>query len=143
MPQCSVPVHSGKLIWICEEIYFDVNTIFDNEYEHLIGLIDDLGFEVKAFEEKEQVLSVEKNAFVSAAAVIVESDSAYEIADYNHHLLKGNIAEKQKIQKILADKFEPTRNELRKINSTLVSSKAILMDYVSLLHLKNASTLSN
>ena len=101
MPQCSVPVHSGKLIWICEEIYFDVNTIFDNEYEHLIGLIDDLGFEVKAFEEKEQVLSVEKNAFVSAAAVIVESDSAYEIADYNHHLLKGNIAEKQKIQKYL------------------------------------------
>lgn len=51
---------------------------------------------------------------MAAVAEIVDSKSAYAVVEYNHHLLKGNIAEKQRILKILADKSEPMKGELKK-----------------------------
>lgn len=128
----------SNIMWLCEEIYFDDRTECDKEYDYfkesLLGLIGDLGFTAKIFKEKERVLLVEKNAYVNAAAEIAEPDVAYDIIEYNHHLLKGNISEKQKILKMLADKFEPTRKELGKINSVLESNIGYLLNKMNIRH---------
>ncbi|MHB8130168.1 MAG: hypothetical protein ACYDEX_14340 [Mobilitalea sp.] len=128
----------SNIIWLCEEIYFDDQTECDKEYDYfkecLLGLIEDLGFEAKIFEEKEWVLLVERNAAVNAAAEIADPDIVYDIIEYNHHLLKGNTSEKQKILKILADKFEPTRKELGKINPALESNIGYLLNKMNIRH---------
>jgi hypothetical protein len=128
----------SNIMWLCEEIYFDDKTVYEKEYDYfkecLLGLIGDLGFQTMIFEKKERVLLVEKNAYVNAAAEIADSDIAYDIIEYNHYLLKGNISEKQKILKMLADKFEPTRKELGKINSVLESNIGYLLNKMNIRH---------
>lgn len=77
---------------------------------------------------------VEKNAAMTAVIEIVDPKSAYVVAEYSHHLLKGNIDEKQRILKLLADKFEPMRGELKKVNKDLESNTGYLLNKMNIRH---------
>ena len=99
-----------------------------------MGLIDDLNYEARVFEDKEQVILVEKNAATTAVAEIVEDEFVYDVLEYNHHTLKGNLDRKQRILKILADKFEEIRPQLKSINGTLESNTAYLLNKMNIRH---------
>lgn len=71
---------------------------------------------------------------MTAVAEIVDQKTAYAVIEYNHHLLKGNIAEKQRILKILADKFEPIRGELKKVDKDLESNTGCLLNKMNIGH---------
>lgn len=128
----------SNIIWLCNEKYLDGSEDYNDEYQYLqenvIGLLDDLGYEKKVFADEEKVILVEKNAAMTAVAEIVDSKSAYAVIEYNHHLLKGDIAEKQRILKILADKFEPMRGELKKVNRELESNTGYLLNKMNIRH---------
>ncbi len=125
-----------NIIWLCNERYGVEDA--EDEYiylqENVIGLLDDLGYETKVFEDEEKVILVEKNAAMTAVAEVVDPNTAYAVIEYNHHLLKGDIAEKQRILKILADKFEPMRGELKKVNKELESNTGYLLNKMNIRH---------
>lgn len=127
-----------NIIWLCNEKYLKGSNDFEDEYtylqENVKGILDDLGYEAKVFDGEEKVILVEKNAAMTAVAEIVDSKSAYAVIEYNHHLLKGDIAEKQRILKILADKFEPMRGELKKVNRELESNTGYLLNKMNIRH---------
>ena len=89
----------SNIIWLCNEKYLDGSEDYNDEYlylqENVIRLLDDLGYEKKVFEDEEKVILVEKNAAMTAVAEVVDPNTAYAVIEYNHHLLKGDIAEKQ------------------------------------------------
>ena len=126
----------SNVIWLCNERYGVEDA--EDEYiylqENVIGLLDDLGYEKKVFANEEKVILVEKNAAMTAVAEVVDPNTAYAVIEYNHHLLKGDIAEKQRILKILADKFEPMRGELKKANKELESNTGYLLNKMNIRH---------
>ena len=128
----------SNIIWLCNEKYLDGSDEFDDEYTYLqesvVGILDDLVYEAKVFEDEEKVILVEKNAAMTAVAETVDSKTAYAVIEYNHHLLKGDIAEKQRVLKILADKFEPMRGELKKVNKDLESNTGYLLNKMNIRH---------
>lgn len=126
----------SNVIWLCNEKYGvdDVEDEYIYLQENVIGLIDDLGYEGRAFEDEEKVILVEKNAAMTAVAEIVDPKTAYAVIEYNHHLLKGDVAEKQRILKLLADKFEPIRGDLKRINKELESNTGYLLNKMNIRH---------
>lgn len=126
----------ANIIWLCNERYCVEN--IEDEYvylqEKLTGVLDDLGYEAKVFEDDEKVILVEKNAAMTAVAETVDPKTAYAVIEYNHHLLKGDIAEKQRILKFLADKFEPIRGELKRVNKELESNTGYLLNKMNIRH---------
>lgn len=85
---------------MCNERFIEKQSDYDDEYEYLpenvLGLIEDLGYEAKVFEDEEKVLLVEKNAAATAVAEIMEPLISCKVIEYNHFLLEGNIEEKKK-----------------------------------------------
>lgn len=127
-----------NLIWLCDEKFIQSQDEYDNEYEYLqenvLGLIEDLGYEARAFEDEEKVLLVEKNAAATAVAEVTEPAIACKVIEYNHFLLEGNIEEKRNILLALADKFEPIRPELKKIDAKLESNIGYLLNKMNIRH---------
>lgn len=127
-----------NIIWLCNEKYLEGSNDFDVEYNYLqenaVALVEDLGYQAMVFPDDEKVLLIEKNAATIAVAEIVEPELAYDIIEYNHHLLKGDIIKKQKILKVLADKFEAIRPELKKINQELESNTGYLFNKMNIRH---------
>ena len=128
----------SNIIWLCNEKYLDGSEDYNDEYlylqENVIRLLDDLGYETKVFKDEEKVILVEKNAAMTAVAEVVDPNTAYAVIEYNHHILKGNIAQKQRILRILADKFEPMRGELKKVNKELESNTGYLLNKMNIRH---------
>lgn len=52
----------SNIIWFCNQKYYGEST--EDEYiflqENVIGVLDDLGYEAKVFEDEEKVILVEK-----------------------------------------------------------------------------------
>lgn len=128
----------SNIIWLCNEKYWIRKGRFNDKYTYLqesvMELLDDLGYEKKVFADEERVILVEKNAAMTAVAETIDPKIAYAVIEYNHHLLKGDIAEKQRILKILADKFEPIRGELKRINKELESNTGYLLNKMNIRH---------
>lgn len=128
-----------NLVWLCnryinEKHYYKTSLKYVYLCENIASLVDSFNYEIKEFSDDEKVLLVEKNAAATAVAEIVELDVAYEIIEYNHHLMKGDIGKKQKILKVLADKVEPMRGELKKINKELESNVGYLLNKMNIRH---------
>ena len=141
----------SNLIWLCNEEYIDnIGEFYDAEYQYLqenvIGLVEDLGYEIKVLDEEQRVLIVEKNPAVTAVSEIVPIELSNKVIEYNHFRLKGELEEKRKILLSLANKFEPLRNQLKNVNSTLESNTGFLLNKMNIRHNnkegKNASVCS-
>lgn len=129
----------ANLVQLCNTyIRDDANYSVTQSYvylqNNLMEIIDELNYETKVFEDEQKVLLVEKDAAASAVAEIVEPELALEVIEYNHFLLKGDIDKKQKILKVMADKFEVLRSELKKVNKDLESNTGFLLNKVNIRH---------
>lgn len=129
-------------ILYCEMILNMIFGIDDFEYDEDIieDMMDIIRYDLDKINHKihktkeNQILIVQKDAAVSAVVDIVEPDLADAIVEYNHYLLKGDIKSKQKILKLLADKLEPKRQELKSINRTLESDFFYLVNNMNVRH---------
>lgn len=76
----------ANIIWLCNEKYLEGSNDFDDEYTYLqesvIGILDDLGYDAKVFEDEEKVMLVEKNAAMTAVAETVDSKTVYAVMNY-------------------------------------------------------------
>lgn len=116
----------------------------DDNYSMMIdntmNVIDSLGFEPKVFDKDEIVILVQKDAAATSAAEISTPDIAKEIFTYNHYLLKGDLAKKQVILKILSDEFEGNREKLVAINSKLESNIGFMINNLNIRHNNKAGS---
>ena len=81
------------------------------------------------------IIIVQKDAAATAVVDIVEPDLAEEIIEYNHHMLKGNLREKQMILKRIADALEPRRAELKAANKTIENDFFYMVNAMNKEHL--------
>lgn len=102
--------------------------------KNLVTLLDWLNYEQKTFKTKKRVLVVEKNASATAVAEIVDDDLAYRTIQYNHNMLKGNIAAKKSILLAMGAELEPKRKEIKAINKDLEDSIFFMLNNVELRH---------
>lgn len=131
----------ANLIWLCDT-FVDGNSNYGitKDYiflcKNLEDIVDSMNCELRIIEEEEKVLLVEKNAAVTAAVEIVEPELAYDIIRYNHHSFKGNIGEKRRILKMLADKIEPMRARFKKLqkHKDLESDVGFLLNKMNIRH---------
>lgn len=79
--------------------------------------VDELG--CKIIVKNNIYIIVSTTPQVLAIAEIVEPELGTAIFEYNHFRLKGQLAEKLQILKLLADDLEPQRKELNSINNSL------------------------
>lgn len=77
---------------------------------------------------------VPKDPAAMAVSEIVEDDVSYRALEYNHYSLKGDIARKRDILRILADKLEPQRKQLKGINSKLEDDVFALLNNLNIRH---------
>lgn len=94
-------------------IYTDNPEKIDHFIATLKYNVEKCGFKIELVDDKYKI--------VKENAVAVEvADSVPELADaiieYNHYILKGNIARKQELLKKIADALEPKRKELNSLN---------------------------
>lgn len=131
----------ANMIWLCDNYVNEHEECgVTKEYylldDNLLEIVESLNCELRVFEDDERVLLVEKNASVTAVVEIVDPKTAYEVIQYNHHSLKGNIAEKQRILKALSDKIEPIRAEFKKLqkHKDLESDVGYLLNKMNIRH---------
>lgn len=78
---------------------------------------------------------VEKNpAAISAAEIVEDKNLSFDILEYNHYLLKGDIDKKRKILKSLADKLESDRKKLKEIDNSLEDNLFFLFNNIKIRH---------
>lgn len=98
--------------------------------EHVLKLISDCIEDMQhmAVSQNGITIFVPKNADVVAVAEIVKENLVTSILEYHHHGLKGNLAKKKAILKLMADDIEGDRKRLGAINKTLENQLFQLMN---------------
>ena len=97
-----------------------------NYLDRAYSCIDELGF--KAIENDGITIIVEKDSAALSVAEVVEPVLSYNILEYNHRRLKGDLVVKKSILKMMADDLEPHKRRLQEMNSSLKSDLFQLMN---------------
>ena len=131
----------ANMIRLCDMALFQWSYYWSTKYyevlkDNLSDVVDSLNYEMKIIEEDEKVILVEKNVAATAVAEIVESELAYDVIQYNHYMMRGNIEGKRRILKVLADKIEPMRAEFKKLqkHKELESDIGFLLNKMNIRH---------
>jgi len=85
--------------------------------EQITQIVDNACY--TSVEKDNCIIFIPKDVTVMTVSEIVDESISYKVILYNHHSLKGNIEEKKKIIRQLADLLEPKRKKLNEINSSL------------------------
>lgn len=96
-------------------------------------LLDKLGYKAIDIEETKTVL-VEKDAAAFAAAEIVDRETARDILEYNHFVLKGSLEEKRKILLGIASKVEALKKEMESNGSIFIDDEGFLANNLNIRH---------
>lgn len=86
------------------------------------------------FEDKEQVIVSEKDPAITSVVEVSDPETAFQIVQYNHQSLKGDITSKKRILLYLASDLEPKRRELNRINRDLSEDIFALLNNLNLRH---------
>lgn len=84
--------------------------------------------------DEETILVIEDKAEVTAAAEIAPDDIAYDIIQYNHRTLKGDVDKKKAILFKLGAKLEPKRKMLLPINKELADDTFFMLNNMNVRH---------
>ena len=88
--------------------------------DKILGCMSDLGHVL--IEREKLYIFVPADPAVVSVAEISSPELAVSILEYHHHALKGNLAKKKAILKLLADDIEPCRAALNSINKSFSST---------------------
>lgn len=127
-----------NIINMCE-IMSDDNIIFDHKFnilkDNIKNILQYINLEAKYItDDKEKIIFVEKNSAATAVAEIIETQYAFDVIEYNHFLLKGDLERKKQILKNLGDKFEEIRKEVVLINKDLADDTGYLLNNLNIRH---------
>ena len=110
-----------------------INTLNEEEYNSILHLqkmiaacMDDVDHML--LKRENVFIFVPKDPAVIAVAEIVKKELVVSILEYHHHGLKGNLAKKKAILKLMADDIEVERKKLSSINKTLENQLFQLMN---------------
>lgn len=92
-------------------------------------------YELKCYPNEQKVLVVSNNPSATSVAESIENEElSYSVIEYNHYLLKGNIAKKKAILLALGDDLEPRRPEIALINKKLEDSIFFMLNNLDIRH---------
>lgn len=106
-----------------------------NELKNLMDIcLSDYNYSAFYNKEKEQLIVVEDNPQAVAVAENLESELAFEVIRYNHHILKGDIKTKKHILTIMGSELEPKRKQLKPINGDLEDAIFFILNNANIRH---------
>lgn len=85
---------------------YQLDSCFNLLIENIHILLDHLNYEHKIFEDEEKVILIPKNPAATAVAEISDEETAMAILMYNHHTLKGDLAEKRHLLFLIYQEYE-------------------------------------
>lgn len=110
------------------------DTIFAAE-ENTKQLLAWYNYELKYYSKEQKVLVVPNNPYTTSVAEIIENESlSYSVVEYNHYLLKGDIAKKRAILLALGNDLEPHKTKIASINVKLEDSIFFMLNNLDLRH---------
>lgn len=97
------------------------------------NILETLNYEIYKIDDQ-KIIVVEKNPAATAVAEIMDENIAYEVIQYNHYLLKGDIEAKKRILLVLGNKLEPQRSQLKSLNNKLETNIFFMLNNMNLRH---------
>lgn len=116
-------------VLLCLEYYINIRYLFLNKMfpnlakgyrvssnfqllnDNINILLDHINYEKVIFKEEEKVILVPKDPAATAVAEISSKDVAFAILKYHHASLKGQVEEKRKLLRSIANEYEPLLNK--------------------------------
>lgn len=101
--------------------------------QQIYKVVEETGY-MYSQNKKGITIFVPKSPEAISVSEIIEPEISYRIIEYNHHMLQGDIEGKKEILKLLADKMESKRKELKNINKTMETNIFMLFNYLNIRH---------
>lgn len=116
------------------EVKIDYCAFYNNQIEYLI---EQIGYVPNT---KDGIVDfVPKNPAAIAVAEIIDEDLAYDVIEYNHHSMRGDLLAKKTTLLRFANLLEPKRAELKTINEKLSVNIFFMFNNLDLRHNNSTS----
>lgn len=130
-------INMDYLVLFCEYTYnlvlYASSEIAEPYIQQVFKVIDKIGY-TQIYSGTLSLFVPQSQAALEASKKVSSTDLSFKICYYNHHSLKGDIQNKKSILISLANELEPSRKELRKINSELESNVFFCYNNLNIRH---------
>ena len=102
--------------------------------ENLNILLNNINYEQRILEKEERVIICTKNTVVTSVVELFHDETSYDIIEYNHFLLKGDLEKKRKILLKLSDKYAGISNRIKQYDSSINDDLSCLLNNLNIRH---------
>lgn len=121
------------------ERYFDRDVIKVAKRD-INACLESVGYESKLFKDEQQVIIVQKNAYATSVAELVDDDLAEQVFEYNRFNMKGDLEKKSRILVRLEKELEGKEAEMPKEYKPLLRDIGNMLNNFDLRHHKDSNT---